>query len=610
MLKRLFVLWLLILLVACGETLTPAPTPPTSDPTIPTIPPPDPTSPSDPDPTSPNPSNPTATGDISGTIRFAGPSATFANAEFMLGEIIVKMEPGLSAQSFSSLSVQGRVLTRVRSLSLPLTGLYQVVGLDKQGTLELVATLKARSDIADAVPNYLFYSTRTPNDPQYKNQWHYPAINLPAAWDKTTGSNAVTVAVIDTGIVPHPDFGNRLLPGYDFVSDAAMGADGDGRDSNPLDPGPYRATAYHGTHVAGTIGAASNNGSGVAGVSWSARILPVRALGPSANGNGAVGTLADVTDAALWAAGLTVAGVPANPTPADVLNFSLGGNVPCSSIQQEAFDRIIAANKIVVVAAGNSNIDAGSFSPANCNGVIVAGATTRDGRRATYSNYGPRVNIMAPGGDSSNGVLSLGKDDDRNYSYSLLVGTSMASPHIAGIASLMKTLKPDITQAQVLQALAASAKVLNDAQCDAGVNGITLSSRDCGAGLVDAARALEAINNPTTPNPTPTPTPAPTPTDLAGMQVFACPSVANNECTPTQQVTVAGQGETVSYLFKNLPAGEYVIVAWKDINGNNVQDAGDIEGVYGNVSVVRPPASSIDFTATITSGVSALRVSQ
>ncbi len=588
MFRRFALLLLLLIMVACDEL------------------PPDSTT---------NPNGKPVAGEISGTITFAeGSSAstskvTFTDAEFVPGEILVKTESGLSIQSLSSLRVRGSTLTRVRSLALSETGLYRVAGLDKQGTLELINALKARPDIADAIPNYLFYSTRTPNDPLYRNQWHLPAINLPTAWDRTTGSNAVTVAIIDTGIVPHPDFGGRLLAGYDFVSDPAMAADGGGRDSNPLDPGPYGKTGYHGTHVAGIIGAASNNGSGVAGVNWGARLLPVRALGPATSGSGAVGTLADVTDAALWAAGFSVAGVPTNPTPANVLNFSLGGNVPCSSIQQEAFDRIFAANKIVVVAAGNSTIDAGSFSPANCDGVIVVGATARDGRRASYSNFGSEVDIMAPGGDNSNALLSLGKDDNASngeYDYILQAGTSMASPQIAGIAALMKTLEPGLSQSQVLVALKSTARVLTNDQCDAGASGMTLVSSDCGAGLVDAARALSAIN--TAPVPEPTPTPNPTPVELAGMQVYACSSVVNNECQQRVQVGVSGQGTRVTYNFRELLSGKYVIVAWKDVNGNDEQDAGDIEGVYKNAEGVQPPALGINFTVSTTLGASAVPV--
>jgi serine protease len=566
-----------------------------------------------------NPNGKPVAGEISGTIVFSNlpavsisPVSTnsdvFINAEFVPGEVLIKTIPGLASQSLSGLSVRGATLTKVRSLALEETGLYRVAGLNEQGTLELIDTLKARPDIADAVPNYLFYSTRSPNDSRYRDQWYLPGINVPAAWDRTTGSSAVTVAVIDTGIIPHPDFGGRLLPGYDFVSALDTAADGNGRDSDPQDPGPFSKTGYHGTHVAGIIGAASNNSSGVAGVDWGARLLPVRALGPAASGSGAVGTLADVTDGALWAAGLSVAGVPANPTPADVLNFSLGGNVPCSSIQQEAFDDIFAAGKIVVVAAGNSTVDAGSFSPANCEGVIVVGATARDGRRASYSNYGSKVDIMAPGGDSSNAILSLGKDDSASngqYDYVLQAGTSMASPQIAGIAALMKSLAPSLTQSQVLSALTSTARVLTNDQCDAAEASLTLNSSDCGAGLVDAARALSSIS--TTPQPDPSPTPTPDPINLAGMQVYACLTIVNNECKQREQVSVSGQGESVTYSFRNLGSGSYVIVAWKDVNGNEEQDAGDIEGIYKNAVGVRPPASSINFTVTTTTSASTLR---
>lgn len=589
--KRLTFLFVLVLLVACGET---------------------PTTPS-------TPSSPTA-GTISGTVTFSDPSSINEglnsdvvidynkNAPVALGEVIVQFGGGLRSQALQSLSVQSRkgetrTLSRVRSLLLESTELYRVQGLSQAETYELVERLEARPDVAAAMPNYLVQPLREPSDPNYTAQWNHKTMNLPAAWDETTGSSSVVVAVIDSGIVAtHPDFGGRLLAAYDFVSDSALSADGDGRDSNPNDPG-YQGV-FHGTHVAGIIGAATNNGIGVAGVDWNARLLPVRALGPQ------TGEIADVLDAALWAAGLEPDPF-ANPNPADVLNFSLGSieATPCSAIEQQVYDRIIGAGKIVIAAAGNTTDNAGFYTPGNCRNIITVGAITREGERAYYSNYGSRIDVMAPGGEqkdtntsttitAEDGVLSLNASGEYLY----LQGTSMAAPHVAGLAALMKALEPTATQADVRAALVSTAKPLSTTQCDAAESSVMLSSSDCGAGAVDAAAALAALDV-TNPQP-PTPT-----VDLAGMQVFACSAVVNNTCTVAQQITVTGQGSNVRYSFRGLPAGRYVIVAWKDVNGNDYQDAGDIEGTYKNATPVASPATNINFTVTeSSSSPSALRV--
>lgn len=588
MFKRLTLFVVLALLVSCTEVLNPPPTTPTA-------------------PTPP-------AGTISGTITFSDTFARQAleseatvhdnqNAPVAPGEVIVQFAEGLRSQTLQSLSVESltgelQTLNRVRSLLLESTQLYRVEGLSQAETYDLVERLEARPDIAHAMPNYLVGSLREPTDPSYSSQWNHRTMNLPAAWDETTGSSGVVVAVIDSGIVAdHPDFGGRLLSGYDFVSNSAYSADGDGRDENPNDPG--YGGVFHGTHVAGIIGAASNNGLGVAGVDWNARILPVRALGPE------TGEIADVLDAALWAAGLE-SDPFTNPNPADVLNFSLGsvGTTPCSAIEQQVYERIIAAGKIVIAAAGNSARNAGSYTPGNCPDIITVGAVTREGERAYYSNYGSRIDVMAPGGEQKDtnastaitvedGILSLNASGDYLY----LQGTSMAAPHVAGLAALMKALEPRATQRDVRAALVSTARPLSSFQCDAAEPNAILGSGDCGAGTVDAAAALAALNVNTGT------------VDLAGMQVFACSAVVSNTCTIAQQISVTGQGKTVGYSFNGLPAGGYLIVAWKDVNRNGYQDAGDIEGTYNNAAPVASPAANINFTVTESlSSPSALRL--
>ena len=153
-------------------------------------------------------------------------------------------------------------------------------------------------------------------------------------------------------------------------------------------------SSWHGTHTAGTIGAASNNGVGVAGVNWNSKILPVRVLGKCG------GYTSDIADGMRWAAGLSVSGVPANANPAKVLNLSLGGYGACDATYQNAVNAIVAAGTTIVVSAGNSNADAVNYRPGNCTGVITVAATNRDGGRAYYSNYGSTVEISAPGGET------------------------------------------------------------------------------------------------------------------------------------------------------------------------------------------------------------------
>jgi serine protease len=244
------------------------------------------------------------------------------------------------------------------------------------------------------------------------------------------------------------DLAEQILPGYDFITDSAMANDGDGRDSDPTDPGDWVQagecgggepqqdipSSWHGTHVAGTIAAKTNNDIGVSGVAWEAKLLPVRVLGKCG------GYTSDIADGMRWAAGAAVTGVPDNPNPAKVLNLSLGALGECSQTYGEAIEAVRAQGASVVIAAGNSNQDASQYRPANCPGVITVAATKRDGGRAYYSNFGTTVDVAAPGGQTfdpvsntpttTDGVLSTlnagqttpGTDD---Y-YGFYQGTSMA----------------------------------------------------------------------------------------------------------------------------------------------------------------------------------------
>ncbi|MFF7896204.1 S8 family serine peptidase [Streptomyces sp. NPDC007907] len=364
---------------------------------------------------------------------------------------------------------------------------------------DVVAQYKADPQVAYVVPDRLNKPTAvTPNDTEYSKQWDLfestAGMNVPGAWDTTTGSG-VTVAVIDTGYVTHSDLAANIVGGYDFISDTAVSVDGNGRDSNPADPGdwyndnecgqgiPASTSSWHGTHVAGTIAAATNNGKGVAGIAHGAKISPVRVLGKCG------GYDSDIIDAITWASGGTVSGVPANTNVAKVINMSLGGGGACSSATQSAINGAVNRGTTVVVAAGNENQNVSNASPANCNNVIAVAATNRAGSRASYSNYGSLVDIAAPGGETrtstANGILSTlnsGTKTPSTENYTYYQGTSMATPHVAGLAALVKSANSALTPAQIESAIKANVRAL-PGTCSGG----------CGAGLADAAKTVQAV---------------------------------------------------------------------------------------------------------------------
>jgi serine protease len=416
------------------------------------------------------------------------------------GRVIVKFKSGLRVQSVGPLSARlaGRLvkLEPQRTLGLAGVQLMRATGVDAKGTLELAAQLAARSDVEYAEPDRRIHALLTPNDTQYGQQWALGSsalgrLNMPSAWSVTTGSSLTgpnpVVAVVDSGVMlAHPDLASKILPGYDFISDPSTAADGDGRDANPDDPGDDELS-YHGTHVSGIAAAIGNNRLGMAGVSWGARILPARILGVGG------GTVSDMIDAVLWAAGIDSTSVPPayphNPNKADVINLSVGGAGTCSNAEQDAFNQVIATGTAVVVAAGNEIpgvgvVDAWTTDPASCAGLIVVGAVGRDGTRASYSNYGSRVSIMAPGGDktSGGGILSTVKNSAGKAAYDYKIGTSMATPHVAGVIALMRSLRPKLTPGQIEALLDTEADAVN---CSGKIG--------CGVGLLDAGAIMRYL---------------------------------------------------------------------------------------------------------------------
>ena len=362
--------------------------------------------------------------------------------------------------------------------------------LDRVDAETLMRQLAADPNVEYVEVDRIMQPLLTPNDPHYATYlWGLKdgvaGIRANQAWDTTSGAGVV-VAVLDTGIVGHSDLNANVIAGYDFISNATMAGDGNGRDADPSDPGDYYqgdASSWHGTHVAGTIAAVGNNGAGVIGVAYGAKVSPVRVLGRGG------GYTSDIVDAITWASGGTVGGVPANANPAEVINMSLGGSGSCSTTYQNAINAAVGRGTTVVVAAGNSNANASNFTPASCNNVINVAAIGNTGNRASYSNYGSSIDVAAPGGDSGSCATLIvstgnaGTQGPTTENYLCMAGTSMAAPHVAGVVALMQAAAPTaLTPAQVESTLKSTLRAFPSTQSPA-----------IGGGIVNAAAAVAAV---------------------------------------------------------------------------------------------------------------------
>lgn len=464
-------------------------------------------------------------------------------------------------------------------------------------TLNNIKDLRMRDDVEYAQPNYIRTIKRTPNDKHYSKQWHYPAINLTQAWDLTTGtpsSGSVIVAVIDTGVfLDHEDLRDQLVPGYDFISNTLNSADNDGIDSNPDDPGDgaqLGTSSWHGTHVAGTIAASTNNNIGIAGVSWGAKIMPLRVLGPQG------GTDYDIGQAALFAARLTNDSETFPAQKADIINMSLGG--PSSNVashqqyMQSIFNSVRAAGVIIVAAAGNENSAQPSY-PAAYEGVLSIAATDAVNDRAPYSNFanaslGSKIDLAAPGGnitlDKNNdnqpdGVLSSIVDDSsgtRKNSYSFYQGTSMAAPHVAGVLALMRAVYPGLTPQEV-DTLLASGSITNDI-------GTTGQDNLFGYGLIDAFKAVNEASRLANGGTLP---------DLPPL-IIASPSSLNMGANSTATLTISnsGDGEPLITSFSNND------ISWLSVSEDEVDNTSGL-GTY-TVGIDRTGLADSSNTGKIT----------
>lgn len=366
-----------------------------------------------------------------------------ARGDFVPGEVLVQFQPGVAASERASLLAPVDARVRSTQTVLNLVRVQVPVGRERA----IAARLNADPRVRAAGPNYRVRIALVPDDALYAYQWNMGRINAPAAWEITTGSPDVVIAVVDTGLdATHPEFAGKVTPGYNTIDESTDTADDNG----------------HGTHVAGIALAAGNNGIGVAGVAWRARVMPVKAI--SASG---AGTLDDAIDGIIWAA----------YNQARVINLSwsveLAPDEPIRSVLQGAVDYAWQQGCLVVAAAGNDYLDGNPvLYPAACSHVVAVAATGTADEHAPYSEVQAYVDVAAPGG-----VAMYSNEPDDHYilstqwqiqpgypitGYTLKSGTSQATPHVAGLAALIWTMNPSLTADQVEATIKAGALDLGD----------------------------------------------------------------------------------------------------------------------------------------------------
>ncbi len=577
-----------------------------------------------------------ALGAISGLAPAAWAAGSTASAE--PARVIVKLK------SSSSLLQQagGERMQRIgQRMGLSLSDVRQIGARTHVATMRgktsaaLAAELSAQSDVEYAVVDQRRKALQvTPNDPLFGSgqsspyptdgQWYahtadatlVSAINAPAAWALSTGSPSV-VAVVDTGVrYDHVDLAAKLLPGYNFISEAAIAGNSVGRSSDASDLGDYltsseisanssvfsgcsasAASSWHGTVVSGIIGADTNNGTGIAGVGWNVKILPVRVLGKCG------GYDSDIIAGMRWAAGLSVSGAPANPYPARVINLSLGGTGTCSQAYLEAVSEVTAAGALVVAAAGNESTITGT--PANCTGVIGVAALRHVGTKAGYSSLGSAVGISAPGGNcvNSTGSCSYGfvstinsgsttpvSDASGGSTYtdanSAEVGTSFSAPLVSATAALMFSAQPTLTPAQVTTLIKSSARAfpttggtsgISQCRATSGRNGSSTqdecycTTSTCGAGMLDAGAAVTAA---------------------LGTVVGPSASITVSPDSPT-----AGQAVTLSATGSQAGSSSITSYQWSLVSGGGIVTS--LSSATGQ-TVTATPSGAGTFSVTLT----------
>ena len=380
--------------------------------------------------------------------------APAAHAQVTPGKILIKLETTAKTDSEARARLDSLAASKDLGLALERRSVHgwlvaTVEAGDMQGTkLALERLAKEKGVVAvDTVTRQ--HALRAPSDTFYGELWGFDAIGAELAWDATIGISSQRIGMVDTGINrDHIDLIQNDVRGFDFISDPALSFDGNGRDADYNDADPE--AGFHGSHVAGTMSASADDGIGVPGLNWNAGLVTARALGSLG------GDTVDISEAAFWMAGGEVPGVPNIGTDrVSVINLSLGSDAECSPFQLDVYSAIIESGVVVVAAAGNSGNFEPTGAPANCPGVIAVGAAGPTLALASYSNFDERIDVVAPGGNgfgddnAADSILSVDGADD--FSYKAIDGTSMASPHVAGVVSLMQAVNPRLSPRQIRQ---------------------------------------------------------------------------------------------------------------------------------------------------------------
>lgn len=436
----------------------------------------------------------------------------YAQPEWVPNEAIVTMASSSGVSSISSAALSGvdrQLLAEdVWKITRPGAGFNKqrssatLSATEKQATMDWIRSLQSTPGVTAAEPNYLYHSlaVRANDNPFYRRQWHYPLINLPTAWQALAQpGSGVRVAVLDTGMFSttpnsggnwHPDLDDginsnlEILIRSDFVTGDLDTDTSPGEDSNPANPGGdgVTTTSFHGTHVAGTIAALDNTAGGV-GVAPYATVQPVRVLGRDGTGS-----TADIVRAIDYLVNVT----PSAQRP-DVINLSLGSSGYSNALEQ-SINRAVAAGIVVVAAAGNEGTSQ-KFYPAAFDAVIGVGAVDGGRKRASYSNFGDWIDLVAPGGDASRDgnndgqadvvISAWGQQTGSQFvpGYFGLQGTSMAAPHVAGVIALMKQREPSLSHATFRELLRRG-----DLTDNVG------NQTEYGYGLINALKAVDAAS--------------------------------------------------------------------------------------------------------------------
>ena len=534
----------------------------------------------------------------------------------------------VSAERVGTLGRRAGIALRAGANVSERTQVFLARGLS---SARLAARLAADAEVESVVIDRRRQRLAAPNDPLYAagqpakpgpavGQWYLrapagevkSAINAEGAWDLTLGKPGVIVAVLDTGVrFDHADLAAKLLPGYDFISDVPTANDGDGRDADPSDPGDYvtaadisgdpanfggcteSSSSWHGTQTASLVGAATDNGIGMAGVGRNVRVLPLRVLGKCG------GYDSDIQAAMRWAAGLDVPGVPHNANKAAVINLSLGGEGACDGNYPAVIRDVLAAGTTIVAAAGNSAGHAVG-TPANCAGVIAVGALRHVGSKVGYSDVGPEIAISAPGGN----CVNLGTNEPCLYpiitalnsgvttpvagssvysdAFNASVGTSYSAPMVAGTIALMVSARPALLPSELRSLLQASARPFPTSGADAGTKvchaptGVDqdqcyCTTSTCGAGMLDAAAAVQAALAP----------------------VVARIAVAPEAPEPGSTVQLSAAGSVL------MPGRTIAKVKWVLTDGGGIVD-GFVDGIDDALTVAVRPWADGSFVVGVT----------